>query len=393
VTEAERAVLGSMMLSPRAAAEVAQILSAADFSVPRHELIFVAAAWLHSQGDPCDVIAVADELLGNGELERAGGADFLHGLTSEVTTPANAGYYAHIVREESVRRRLREIGFRLQEPSGSDALAAAITELTALRDSSVAGGDQDGVRTLADLLSVPESEDAYDWVIPGVLERGDRLMLSAGEGVGKSTFLRQMGVLSAAGLHPFEFHQIPPIRVLIVDAENTERQWRRSSRDLVARAEQFGARAPGAFAAVHCVSTMDLSRSADLGRIHRWMDLSKPDLVVLGPLYRMTSGSLNDEEAVEPVLRALESIRARNVAMMIEVHAGHTRGAGGERELRPRGSSALLGWPEFGLGIRKDPIAGPRRTFSLVRWRGDRDARDWPERFVRGMSWPWEPTV
>ncbi len=78
--------------------------------------------------------------------------------------------------------------------------------------------------------------------------------------------------------------------------------------------------------------------------------------------------------------------------MLIEVHAGHARSTSGERELRPRGSSALLGWPEFGLGLRrdKDGFVNGRAHYSLVRWRGDRDARNWPQ-LVRGQQWPWEP--
>ena len=75
----------------------------------------------------------------------------------------------------------------------------------------------------------------------------------------------------------------------------------------------------------------------------------------------------------------------------MEAHAGHAIGAGGERDLRPRGSSALLGWPEFGMGLRKhdedDTLA------RLVRWRGDREARDWPEYLRRGIDWPWVPAT
>jgi replicative DNA helicase len=131
-----------------------------------------------------------------------------------------------------------------------------------------------------------------------------------------------------------------------------------------------------------------------LGRIHRWIDEAKPDLLVLGPLYRMTKGSLNNDDEVGPVLEALDSLRERDVAMLIEVHAGHARSTSGERELRPRGSSALLGWPEFGMGLRKGKgDQGKRPHYELVRWRGDRDRREWPARLVRGFVWPWEPSA
>lgn len=207
-----------------------------------------------------------------------------------------------------------------------------------------------------------------------------------------STLLRQIAILAAAGIHPFAFSQIDPVNVLVVDAENSERQWRRAARGLTETATIRGRRDPRQHLALHCVPVMDITRPNGLNQVHRWIDEVKPDLLLLGPLYRVAGGSsLNTDEDVAPLLAALDSIRDRGVAMLLEVHAGHARSTSGERELRPRGSSALLGWPEFGLGLRRDKkVEGRTPTFSLVRWRGDRDRRDWPARLVRGQVWPWE---
>lgn len=394
-TVTEQSVLGGMMLSPKACADVLQMLKSADFYVPRHQLIFDAVTALQAAGAPTDVVAVTDELIRSGELQRAGGADYLHSLTSIVPSASSASYYAGIVRDAATARGLADIGHRLHAGTGEPGvrLATALNELHELRDQAASGADDAHVRWLRDVLNVPEEEDVYDWVIPGVLERQDRLMLSAAEGAGKSTFMRQFSVLAAAGIHPFGFTEMDPIRVLVVDAENSERQWRRATRSLVVNAFERGRRDPAGNIGLHCVPTMDLTTAADLGKVHRWMDEAKPDLVVLGPLYRMTSGALDKEVDVKPVLRALDSIRERDVAMLIEVHAGHAKSTSGERELRPRGSSSLLGWPEFGLGIRKDTKDGfynGRQHYSLVKWRGNRDARIWPP-LVRGQMWPWEP--
>ena len=70
-----------------------------------------------------------------------------------------------------------------------------------------------------------------------------------------------------------------------------------------------------------------------------------------------------------------------------EAHAGHATTKGGDRDLRPRGSSALMGWPEFGFGLALDPDEPD--LAHLVRWRGDRDQRDWPISLRRGGEWPW----
>ena len=94
---AEQSALGGMLLSKDAVADVIESLRGADFYVPKHELIFEAILSLYSHGEPTDVVAVTDELIKTGELQRAGGADYLHTLTSIVPTAANAGYYASIV--------------------------------------------------------------------------------------------------------------------------------------------------------------------------------------------------------------------------------------------------------------------------------------------------------
>jgi len=110
---AEQSALGGMLLSKDAVADVIETLRAADFYIPKHELIFEAILTLYSHGEPTDVVAVTDELIKTGELQRAGGADYLHTLTSIVPTAANAGYYAGIVSERALLRRLVEAGTRI----------------------------------------------------------------------------------------------------------------------------------------------------------------------------------------------------------------------------------------------------------------------------------------
>jgi replicative DNA helicase len=110
---AEQSTLGGMLLSKDAVADVIETLRGPDFYAPKHELIFDAVLTLYSHGEPTDVITVTDELIKSGELERAGGADYLHSLTSMVPTAANAGYYAGIVSEQALLRRLVEAGTRI----------------------------------------------------------------------------------------------------------------------------------------------------------------------------------------------------------------------------------------------------------------------------------------
>ena len=111
----EQSTLGGMLLSQEAIAEVFEYVKGDDFYAPKHETIFNAIMALYSKGEPTDVITVTDELTKNAELVRAGGADYLHQLTSIVPTAANAPYYAKIVQEKATLRRLVEVGTRIAQ--------------------------------------------------------------------------------------------------------------------------------------------------------------------------------------------------------------------------------------------------------------------------------------
>jgi replicative DNA helicase len=102
-----------MMLSKDAIADVVEVLRGVDFYKPAHESIYEAIISLYGRGEPADAITVSDELTKRGEIERIGGPAYLHTLISSVPTAANAGFYAEIVRERGVLRRLVEAGTKI----------------------------------------------------------------------------------------------------------------------------------------------------------------------------------------------------------------------------------------------------------------------------------------
>jgi replicative DNA helicase len=142
---AEQSVLGGMLLSKDAIADVVEILRSADFYRPAHQLIFDVIVDLYGRGEPADAITVAAELTKRGELNRVGGAAYLHTLIQTVPTAANAGFYARIVADKAVLRRLVEAGTRIVQlgyaTDGSDvdevvdAAQAAIFDVTTRPDS------------------------------------------------------------------------------------------------------------------------------------------------------------------------------------------------------------------------------------------------------------------
>jgi replicative DNA helicase len=117
---AEQGVLGGMLLSKDAIADVVDILSSAeDFYRPAHQSVYEIVQDLYGRGEPADVVSVSAELARRDLLARVGGAPYLHTLISSVPTAANAGYYAGIVRERAILRRLGEAGTRIVQIAGS----------------------------------------------------------------------------------------------------------------------------------------------------------------------------------------------------------------------------------------------------------------------------------
>ena len=110
---AEQCVLGAMMLSKDAIADVIETIRGTDFYRPAHEIVFDAVTDLYARGEPADAITVAAELTKRGEMARIGGAPYVHTLVASVPLAANAGYYAHIVREKAILRRLVEAGTKI----------------------------------------------------------------------------------------------------------------------------------------------------------------------------------------------------------------------------------------------------------------------------------------
>lgn len=240
------------------------------------------------------------------------------------------------------------------------------------------------------------ADEARDWVIPGLLERGDRLVWTGFEGLGKSMFIRQLAVTAAAGLHPFEFDNIPPQRVLLVDCENSERQSRRKFRPLGAASVQVGRRVPdGALRLIHRPAGIDLTRPDDRAWLLERVMAHQPDLLMIGPFYRLHAANINEETAARATVAALDAARtAVDCALVVEAHAGHGE-HGAKRSVRPLGSSLLLRWPEFGYGIAPDgePVEGKNIRVKVLPWRGDRDERNWPRELEWGNPWPWVPAV
>ncbi|GGU95410.1 hypothetical protein GCM10010182_09770 [Actinomadura cremea] len=188
---AEQGVLGGMLLSQDAIAEVIEVLRTSDFYRPAHQIIYDVVLDLYGRGDPADAVTVSGELTKNGEINRIGGAPYLHTLISSVPTAANAGYYAKIVHERAVLRRLVETGTR-------------IVQMGYAAD----GADADEVldRAQAEVFAIAEKRAGEDYVplseiMPGALDEIEAIGSRGGQMVGTPTGFADLDSLTN-GLHP-----------------------------------------------------------------------------------------------------------------------------------------------------------------------------------------------
>ncbi len=112
---AEQGVLGAMLMSKDAIAEVLEVIKPTDFYRPAHELVYQAILDLYGQGEPADPVTVAAELERRGELSRVGGHIYLADLLSSIAVAANAVYYAEIVRDKATLRRLVDASIKIAQ--------------------------------------------------------------------------------------------------------------------------------------------------------------------------------------------------------------------------------------------------------------------------------------
>ncbi|WP_174523792.1 replicative DNA helicase [Mycolicibacterium novocastrense] len=134
---AEQAVLGGMLLSKDAIADVLEKLRPGDFYRPAHQNVYDAILDLYGRGEPADAVTVAAELDRRGLLRRIGGAPYLHTLISTVPTAANAGFYAGIVAEKALLRRLVEAGTRVVQYGYAGAEGADVNEIVDRAQSEI----------------------------------------------------------------------------------------------------------------------------------------------------------------------------------------------------------------------------------------------------------------
>jgi len=234
--------------------------------------------------------------------------------------------------------------------------------------------------------------DSYDWVIPNLLERGERVIVVASEGVGKTMLARQVALCSAAGLHPFKMTNMKPVRTLMVDLENPERIIRRTSKSIYGATLHYGHKeTPDAHLLIK-PDGIDLLKASDRLMLEDKLEQVRPEIVFLGPVYKsfIDPGGRTSEAIAIEIAKYFDTLREYfKCAMWFEHHAP-LGSALASRDLRPFGSAVWSRWPEFGLSLQPDPTSHEGYVYEVKHFRGARDRREWPTRMKRGKIFPFE---
>ena len=179
-------------------------------------------------------------------------------------------------------------------------------------------------------------------------------MIVAPEGVGKSFVLRAFAIGAASGVHPFGVPGVfEPVRTLLVDLENPPDAIDESCEPIKAQARRLGDYEPQRMHLWHRPGGIDIRRRADRAAFEAVLSHARPDVVCLGPLYKVfhrTKGE-DSEIAAEEVQQILDDLRTRfSFALVMEHHAPKGMGAA-HRELAPFGSQRWMAWPELGVTL------------------------------------------
>lgn len=381
----ERAVLGAAMSIENGHAfdDASAHITAGDFAQVQHREIWTAIAGMRADGIPADPVLVAERL--GADLARLGGAVYLATLYQAACSPQAVAYHAQLIADAATIRRLLTAGQRIvQRAESSDVDPAelvqwAATEVAAARD------ERQGVDVLTKSYAkfFAATPDDRTMVIPGLLGEGDRLVLTGAGGLGKSTILAQIAVAAASGLQPFDWHcedPYDPVRVTILDFENPDHRVKTRLWPMVQDCLKHNGADPRPQLSIGGHGNpLNLLNPQNALSLLRTIEHDRPQLVYIGPAYKMHNDDPDKESVVKKITDVLDAIRAMGVAIITEAH--HTKEGRRGGTLEPSGSNLWTWWPEFGLGLRLagDAKSNLTRRCDLERWRIDRESALWPD--------------
>ncbi len=204
--EAERAVLGAILLDPGALLQVLEKLAGGEFYLEAHRITYQACVTLHQKGQAADLLTVTNHLREEGKLERVGGASYLSSLVDVLPDVANVAHYAEIVHDKHVKRRLISAAQRilttctLDQGGAREAVEVAQRDVYTIAEDTLSGGLVHirglAERELGNLAASRSSHSTLTGIDTGIvrlneltsgLQRKDLVILAARPAMGKTS--------------------------------------------------------------------------------------------------------------------------------------------------------------------------------------------------------------
>lgn len=381
--DAERAVLGAILLDNEALEPAIQILQPADFSRDAHRRIFARMVKLSEQKRAIDLVTVHEELERAGELEAGGGSAYLGSLVDGVPRVSNIGHYARIVKEKALLRQIaadaaRVCHLALRRDADPVAVAQVLAQATT-RHSAIARTSQGMIELVpaeAFLALRPEGEQG--WLVEGLLPERSQTTWQGRPKVGKSHTLLQLAFDLACGMPVFGQFRVPrPRRVLYVELEEPEGE---TKRRFAAMLRANGGDGPDSEMLSFFPRT-ELHRCKLLA--HELFGARLPDfcqavrdsgaeLVVLVALRRVLVGDVSESDVAERFNDALDLFAHETGTAMVLAH--HNRKA-------PAETTEARGFGSTMLAARADAVFDLSRTSEGMRQVAAEARYDTPERF------------
>lgn len=377
----------------------------------KHKLLASVLSGMYLNGQRVDLISVLGQLSARGLVKKLDGP-YLHTVYTGPGDHSGVQWYGDRLRKLAARRKLREATIRVQQSldyawgtGDDDTEGVAIADFRSALAEVEVSARPDGLPVPLTMTEFLDGPMEFDWIVPGLLERGERIIITGTEGTGKSVLTTQLSACMAGSVHPFSGAVLGRgdrgIKVLVVDCENSAVQSRRRFKRVLNQVDRL--RVDSGFAPVEWKQQMsidirpegiDLLKLADVAWLEHAITATAPDLLVLGPLYKTFNADPSDETAARAVVGVLDGLRARHgFALLTEAHAGKGEDGYGNRRMAPIGSSLWMRWPEYGFGLRRAKAAVEQRAelVDVVSWRGSREERQWPAQLRHAHRLPWEP--
>jgi hypothetical protein len=362
--EAERAVLGSLLLVNEHIDQMAGSLLAEDFYSRGHQLIYGAMLDLHGRGQGVDFLTLRDELRRKDELETVGGIAYISALTDVVPAAANVEHYARIVQDAASRRRLVQLGMDLATGAqdGRDLTRLLIEHQIGVERVAAAGSSL----RVVPFDDVIQSLAPIGWLWPGWLPLGFAGLLVGASGIGKSNVALALAKSVLTGSSWPDGSSGPtPGKVLWVEAEG-------AGAVLRDRVVASGLPTENLLALRSTEAGIADVRWEDWPHIVRIVKERRPSLVVLDSLSGFAVGV--DENAVDkvaPVLLALQGLARDYGLSLLTVHHLRKRGASegdGVDADRVRGSSSILQFTRAVLSVDEpDTTEGAPKRLRMLK--------------------------